>query len=93
MKMKMTILTVNQDDGHSDRITSIQENMIWKHNEFEMLKICIDNKRRLTIENKDSLNRRTLINFNDIDIDGLIEYLHDVKEFLYEEDIVKTIKG
>lgn len=83
------ILTVGEDDGQSDRITAKYEG--WHRGSDVNLRISITENRLLSLGNEAG----TLIipNFTTKDIDGLIEYLNDAKQFISEADTVKKLTG
>ena len=54
-----------------------------------ILKIKIDKDRKLDI----SLSTGEHIKFLDLDVDGLIQYLQEVKVWLSEEDLVRKLMG
>ena len=84
-----TILTVDEDDGQSDRLTARYKG--WQRGSDINLRISISEDRLLSLGNEAG----TLIipNFSPSDIDGLIEYLNDAKQFISEADTVKKLMG
>lgn len=89
-----TILSVNEDNGHSDRLTAKFQSHNGRFGDWSTMKISVTDSRKLIIGKIDGnglVNQN--VEFQDIDLDGLIQYLQDVKVFLSEEDMVKKLMG
>lgn len=80
------ILTVAEDEYASNRLTAeFNSDDGWT---YARLRLSVDANRKLTIGIGDRV-----ININKIDVDDFIEYFQEVKNFLSEEDLVKTLMG
>lgn len=55
------------------------------------ISVTANNKLIVRLSTPDTLDR--LIEFNDIDIDSLIEYLNDAKVFVEEMKLINKLKG
>jgi hypothetical protein len=82
-------LTVAEDNGHSDRLTT--EYRGYYKGSGTDLRISISEKRELTISNPGGI--LCTPGFTTKDIDDLILYLQDAKVFLEESDILKRLLG
>jgi hypothetical protein len=103
--MKFEILTVAEDDYESDRFTAAQKNyhhagFSWNPGrrstpiqECKELRFSLDVKRSLMIRKLKNGKMENMITFEKVDIDGLIEYLQEVKQFLSEEELVAKLLG
>lgn len=90
---ELKILTVNEDGGFSDRMTAVQDSHLPGAN-FS-LRISIDTESKLTLKitsNKYQPGTGTM-DFPNLDIDGLIDYLQQVKTFMSEEEMVVALRG
>lgn len=93
------ILSVAEDDGRSDRISCIlsNDNMFMRDSTRKQdirLSINGDNDMVINIsEIKDGSKVRYIFNAPDIDIDGLIGFLNDAKEFISEDRMMKKLIG
>jgi hypothetical protein len=96
---KFKTLSVAEDKHQSDRLTASQIHQRWirvarkTEIQSEELRISVTNKRRLMIELIHNGASYDYINFDDIDIDGLIQHLLEVKQFLSEEDMIARLIG
>jgi hypothetical protein len=89
---ELRILTVNEDGGFSDRMTATQSSHLPNAN-FS-LKISIDTERKLSmLVTSNVMPARQVLDFPKLDIDGLIDYLQQVKTFISEEDMVVALRG
>lgn len=84
-------MSVNEDDRHSDRITAAFLSYGGFNRPSNML-ISVGATRKFTVSKVVNGIAETL-EFQDIDLDGLIQYLQDAKVFLSEEDMVKKLMG
>ena len=86
---KLKILSVAEDNYHTDRIACYQDS--YPH-EFagppSPIKLMIDSKGNATF----SFARHTS-NVANLDIDGLIEFLQQAKEFVSESKMIEILKG
>jgi hypothetical protein len=86
------LLSVNEDNGHSDRLTARFFSYGGFNKSSDMI-ISVSATRKFTIEQRKPNGLTGSVEFQDIDIDGVIQYLQDVKVFLSEEDMVKKLMG
>lgn len=85
--MKFELLSINEDDGASDRVTAKQVGE-------GSIKISITDRKRARIEHIDGRTyHKSIIEFKDLDIDGLIDFLQEAKVFISEEEMVRTLMG
>lgn len=89
----MRILTVSEDDGFSDRMTAVQDTHLPGAN-FS-LRISIDTERKLSVKITSNTYKPGggMMDFPKLDLDGLIEYLQDVRTFISEEEMVVALRG
>ncbi len=101
------ILTVAEDNGISDRLTCVSKSYAGfsqdRHiSQDKTLKISIDADRNLTLNMFTNgiyngafkfHEHEIQFEFHDVDVDGLIQYLQEVKVWLSEEDMIKKLIG
>lgn len=93
--MTFKLLSIAEDRGQSDRMSAVQESWTTSIG-ARKLYISVDTKRTLRIELLNGIDYRIegkFVEFKGLDVDGLIEYLQEVKTFLSEEDMVKELMG
>jgi hypothetical protein len=90
------LLSVVEDDGHSDRLTAVQTNFA-KHRSLgyrhQLIKISVTSNSDLILSSHIDGCAVHEIEFLGIDVDSLIDYLQDVKVFLAEEKMIKKLKA
>jgi len=86
------LLSVNEDGGNSDRLTASFFSYGGFNKSSDMI-ISVTATRKLTIEQRKPNGLSGSLEFQDLDIDGLIQYLQEVKTFLHEEDMIKVLMG
>jgi hypothetical protein len=90
--MKLEMLSVAQDNGHSDRITAQQRNYV--RGMTNLFQISVTNNGKLTITHDYPSARGTaVVEYPEIDLDGLIQFLQDAKTFVSEEEMYQKLKG
>lgn len=98
------ILSVQEDDDNINRISGEQGTTYKikgsKVNQPALLKLSVTNDKKLIIQRttlQSFLNYKPVLHesfeVNDIDIDGLIQYLQAAKEYLEEEEVYKKLTG
>lgn len=96
---KFKTLSVAEDRYQSDRLTAAQARITSTRicgkyvASQEELRIGISTKRGLSVELYIDGLRWSNIVFENIDIDGLIQHLLEVKQFLSEEDMIARLLG
>jgi len=96
--MHLNILSVAEAGGDSDVVVCIQggTDFVGRYNDTD-LKISINSQSQITIEIlRRTMNQRIVDNkltFNNLDIDGMIEYLTEVKQFISEAKLVDRLMG
>jgi hypothetical protein len=97
MMGKFELFSVAEDYYKSNRLTAKQEILIRDYglNAFQTssLQISVDTDKTLTIHDYKKGKLQNSIVFPDLDIDGMIEYLQDVKTFISEEEMIKKLAG
>ena len=94
MSTTYSILSVNEDNGQSDRLTAVFQSYGGTFGEWSSMKISITNERKMIIGKLDGngfVDQE--LEFRYINLDGLIQYLQAVKVYLSEEDMVKKLMG
>lgn len=95
-KMPFEILSVAENGGDSNSIAAVQKQNSWHpgiSSPEDKLFLKIDVKRNLTIKFTRGDTLQNTIQFAGLDIDSLILYLQDVREFISEEEMIQTLKG
>lgn len=87
---KLELLSI-AEDSHKCNCMSARQSVYYK-GVSQTLYLSINTERELTITiNPLAPLTRDTTRFKGIDIDGLIEYLQDVRTFLSEEDMIKKL--
>lgn len=99
----LDLLSVAEDDGYSDRLTVSQSQM---HTVIERsgnrsymtvmnstIKISITKDRKLIIRESKDGSAGVQIEFPSFDVDGMAEFMQDVKTFISEEEMIKKLKA
>ncbi len=92
--MSFNILTVAEDDDRSDRISGLQDFSRGYHS--QKLYISVDADGNMTIKKISgamTVLPQVTIDCPKTDIDGLINYFQEVKQFMDEEATVRRLMG
>jgi hypothetical protein len=92
--MPFTILTVAEDGNHSDRLSGVQDFSRDYHP--QKLYISVDADGNMTIKKYAgtlTVLPQVTIDCPKTDIDGLISYFQEVKQFMEEEAMVNRLMG
>ena len=89
------ILSVQEDSDRVDRLSASYTGVVLRdgfHFRTTELQISVSNKERLTIVN-DNMTPIIIDSFGEKDIDSLIEYFQDAKQFIREARLIKKLSG
>lgn len=86
-------LSVAESGYVSDVIIGEQTNYNIGSRKPVVLRILINDKKTCIIRKIKNNQIKSEIEFSDIDIDGLIRYLGEVKNFLDDQKVVNLLKG
>lgn len=89
---KLRILSVAENNGDSDSLTAHQKYRTRNGNwEFG---ITIDLNRTVVIKRKyETSTTIETLTFSNLDIDGIIEYLAEVKQLISEQEVINKLMG
>lgn len=91
---KFNLLSVAEDNYVSDRYTAKQDSFFRGYtSRVVSLELSVTVDKTLTINFFESERLKDKIVFPNLDIDGMIEYLQEVKTFISEEDMIKKLRG
>jgi hypothetical protein len=99
----LDLLSVAEDDGYSDRLTVSQsqmQSMIERSGNRSYMtvikstiKISITKDRKLIIRESKDGSAGVVIEFPHFDIDGMAEFIQEVKTFISEEEMIEKLKA
>lgn len=96
MATKFEILSVYEDDGESNRIAAGAGHMVGRN--FFRTKITVTNYGDIVIHQRHEPNSRfsppdVTIKLGKTDIDSIIQFLQEAKQFIKEQELVDTLMG
>ena len=91
--MTYKILTVAEDNYESDRLTAVFPSYGGRFQDPSQMTISVSAYRKVVIKRINQGIVNGSLEFQDLDIDGIIQYLQEVKTFLHEEDMIKVLMG
>lgn len=88
---KLERLSIQEDGGRSNRLAAIQHS--WTLREQTKFYISIDENGSAILEGRTGDLLKASIHILELDIDGMIEFLQDAKQFISEEKMIAKLMG
>lgn len=91
--MGLELLSINEDNGHTDRISATQMLYSRKYKSFARFTMSVTDDNKL-IAKFSAVNDLTdkLIEVDNFDIQGAIDFLEQAKQFKAEADLAKKLQ-
>ncbi len=88
---KLERLSVHEDGDRSNRLAAIQDS--WTGRESTKFYLSVDVNGSAIFETRTNGVPKCSIQILKLDIDGMIEFLQDAKQFISEEKMVAVLMG
>jgi hypothetical protein len=90
---KLELLSIEENGGRSDCMAAQQSASPWPSQPMKLhINIAVDSSATFTLISEKGLAVRA-IDIQALDIDGMIDYLKDVRDFISEEKMVSKLMG